>query len=306
MLSLGTSLSVRVELLSRAPAALLVQLHSGAMRINQCLAGTQNSGALCRHLLSDRVLVLCLLSGVGCSDTEPVREIVPVTTGEPGYVQAAPLYQVMIPDSLQTAVIWDQNSPLLVNMVLEDETVLAGDTILSGTDPFFAVEMERVEMALNIAEAIGDSIVIDSLSVLLSDSSSFVFVTSPAAGSIRSLAFQEGTLQPGDTIATVTGSPPDSVYFLSPAYFHIRWPGNLPGCTVTDRGLQCYGPLPGAATSIPGTWSLQPQFIFEEGLNSFLLATAGDTIPITVIGSTDTSKIIYSVFPLDSVALTPW
>ncbi|MCK5132263.1 MAG: hypothetical protein KAR40_08955 [Candidatus Sabulitectum sp.] len=236
----------------------------------------------------------------------PAREIVPVASEEPGYVQPAPLYLVMIPDSFQTAVIWDQNSPLLVNMVLEDETVLAGDTILSGTDPFFAVEMERVEMALNIAEAIGDSIAIDSLFTLLSDSSSFFFVTSPAAGSIRSLAFQEGTLQPGDTIATVTGPPPDSVYFLSPDYFHIRWPENLPGCTVTERGLQCRGPLPGAATSIPGTWSLQPQFIFEEGLNSFLLATAGDTIPITIIGSTDTSKIIYSVFPLDSVALTPW
>ncbi|MCK5134027.1 MAG: hypothetical protein KAR40_17995, partial [Candidatus Sabulitectum sp.] len=42
--------------LFRAPAALLVRLHSGAMRTNQCLAGTQNSGALYRHLIPDRVL----------------------------------------------------------------------------------------------------------------------------------------------------------------------------------------------------------------------------------------------------------
>ncbi len=55
VLSLGTP-SVRAEWLSRAPAALLVQLHSGAMRINQCLAETQDSCALHRHLLSDRVL----------------------------------------------------------------------------------------------------------------------------------------------------------------------------------------------------------------------------------------------------------
>ncbi len=42
--------------LSRAPAALLAQLHSGAMRINHCLAGTQDSCALYRHLIRDRVL----------------------------------------------------------------------------------------------------------------------------------------------------------------------------------------------------------------------------------------------------------
>ncbi len=46
--------------LSRAPAALLVQLHSGAMRINQCLAGTQNSSASGRHLIPDRALPVFL------------------------------------------------------------------------------------------------------------------------------------------------------------------------------------------------------------------------------------------------------
>ncbi len=249
--------------------------------------------------------VFCLVPCFGCGNADPMRETIPVT-GEPGYVQAAPPYRVIIPDSLQTAVVWDQNSPLLINMVILEGSVQAGDTVLSGTDPFFSVEKERVEMALNIALAIGDSIAVDSLSAMLSDSSSFVFVTSPATGVLRNLPLQGSTLQPGDTIALVTGPPPDSVYILSPDYFHIRWPGNLQGCTVTDRGLQCYGPWPGATASVPGTWALQPQFIYEDGLKSFLLATTGDTIPITVIGSTDTSRIIYSPLPLDSLALIPW
>ena len=56
VLPLGTP-SGRVRWLSIAPAVLLFQLHSGAMRMNQCLAGTQDSGALPRHLIPDRVLV---------------------------------------------------------------------------------------------------------------------------------------------------------------------------------------------------------------------------------------------------------
>ena len=54
--ALCQAIAVASYWLSRAPAALLVQLHSGAMRINQWLAGTQDSCALHRHLLSDRVL----------------------------------------------------------------------------------------------------------------------------------------------------------------------------------------------------------------------------------------------------------
>lgn len=248
---------------------------------------------------------LVQLTCLGCQEAVPEREISHIAT-EVGFVEAAPLYQVVVPESLQTAVVWRQSSPLLVNTVSHNEFVMVGDTILSGSDPFFSMEMERVEMALNIAVAIKDSIAIDSLSIMLSDSSSFIFVTSPASGVINNLPANGHTLQPGDTVAVVTGPPPDSVYILLPDYFHVRWPGNLPGCTVTSRGLRCYGPWPGATTSIPGVWSLHPQFIYENDLNSFLIAASGDTIPITVIGYTDTFKIIYSTLQLDSVALTPW
>lgn len=247
--------------------------------------------------------MLCLLSG--CSDASPVREIVPVTAVS-GYAHPGPLYNVITPDSLKSAVVWSQNLPLLVNAILQEEYVLAGDTILMGTDPLFSVEMERIGMALNIAEAAGDSVAVDSLTAILSDSSSFIFMTSPTTGTIINLVSPGSTLQPGDTIAVITGAPPDSVYILTPDYFHAGWPENLPGCTVTDTGLRCFGAWPGATASIPGTWSVEPQFIYEDGLKSFLLATAGDTIPVTIMGFTDTSKIIYSAFSLDSVSLSPW
>ncbi len=248
-------------------------------------------------------LVPCLI--LGCSDKVPVREVIPVT-GEVGYVQEAPSYNVVIPDSLKTGIMWNRSFPLLVHLVSQEEYMETGDTVLMGTDPFYSVEMERVTMALNIAEATGDTAAMDSLYTILTDSSSYFYVTSPATGVVETLSLPGSILQPGDSIASITGPPPDSVYILTPEYFHIRWPADLPGCTVTDSGLQCYGPLPGSETSIPGTWSLKPQFIYEEDLDSFLITAAGDSIPVTIIGSTDTSKIIYSTFPLDSIALTPW
>lgn len=250
----------------------------------------------------------CLVLGLlpGCGETDPDQEIAVTAIFATGFVQTAPLYIVSVPDSLSTALIWNQNSPLFVSTITRDEYTMSGDTVLSGTDPFFSVETARLEMALSIARAVEDTAAIDSLSALLADSSSFVYVTSTRDGSIQNLVSTGSILQPGDTIAIVTGPPPDSLYILSPAYSHIRWPAPLPGCIVTPQGLQCTGSWPGAATSIPGTWSVQPQFIHEEGLLSFLLATAGDTIPITVIGYTDTSRIIYCTFLLDSIALTPW
>ncbi len=51
--------------LSQVPAMLLLQLHSGAMRMKQCLAGTRNSNALYRHKFHDNVLVL--ISDYCCS-----------------------------------------------------------------------------------------------------------------------------------------------------------------------------------------------------------------------------------------------
>ncbi|MCK5034562.1 MAG: hypothetical protein KAS73_01625 [Candidatus Sabulitectum sp.] len=249
-------------------------------------------------------LVLSLMSG--CGEADPDEKIVVVAISETGFVQTAPLYHVSAPDSFRTALIWDQNSPLLVSMITRDEYTTSGDTVLSGTDPFFSFETDRLEMALSIARAVEDTASIDSLSALLADSSSFVYFTSSRSGSILNLVSTGSILQPGDTIAIVTGPPPDSLFILSPAYSHIRWPAPLPGCIVTTHGLQCTGPWPGASASIPGTWSVQPQFIHEEGLLSFLIAAAGDTIPITVIGYTDTSRIIYCTFLLDSIALTPW
>jgi len=254
------------------------------------------------------VFCLVLYPVSGCSqkpETHP-PVIQQVTATDTGFVHRPPVFNVIRPDSLEVPVLWIHNSPLLIRTVTSEFTVGIGDTIVSGTDPFFSVETQRLQMALSMAEATGDTVAVDSLAALLADSSAVVFITSPVSGIIESQAVQGRTLQPGDTVATVTSSPPDSVYILSPAYHHIKWPEGLEGCRATDRGLRCTGPWPGETATLPGTWSLHQRFIYEKDLDSFVIAAAGDTLPVAIIGYTDTSKIIYSSFPLDSVALIPW
>jgi hypothetical protein len=251
-------------------------------------------------------LVLYPVSGcTGEPETHP-SVIHQATANDTGFVHEPPVFNVIRPDSLKVPVLWIHNSPLFIRTVTSEFTVGIGDTILSGTDPFFLVETQRLQMALGMAEATGDTVAVDSLTALLADSSAVVFITSPMSGVIESQAVQGRTLQPGDTVATVIGSPPDSVYILSPAYHYIMWPKYIEGCRITDQGLQCTGSWPGETATLPGTWSLQQRFIYENDLDSFVITAAEDTVSVAIIGYTDTSKIIYSSFPLDSVALIPW
>jgi hypothetical protein len=273
---------------------------------------------ICLHLLKAvgtvpktivfALFCLVLYFAAGCSSEPQVRlpETRQVNTGEVGFVHQPPLYHVLEPDSLEVPIVWNNSSPLFVRAVFSENTIAAGDTVLSGIDPFFSMETQRLEMALSIAEATGDSVAADSLGVLLLDSSVVVYITSPAAGVIENTAEPGSTVQPGDTVASVTGPPPDSVYVLVPSYDHIRWPENLEGCRVTEHGLQCTGPWPGETAALPGIRSLPQRFIYENHLDSFVITAAGDTLSVEIIGYTDTSKIIYSSFLLDSVALTSW
>jgi len=243
---------------------------------------------------------------IGCGNQTPAARWEAADRRQTGFAFPGPLYDVITPDSLDTPVIWSQNYPLLISTAAITEEVDKGDTVFSGAEPFLHLERERAEMELSMAEAIGDRAAQDSLEAFLSDSSFIVFITAPASGHIRILVEQGKTVQPGDNMAVITGAPPDSVYILSPVYTHIRWPENLNGCTVTDRGLQCRGAWPGEEASLPGTWSLRQQFIHEDGLRTYVVSSMGDTLPITIIGSTDTSRIIYSVLPLDSISLLGW
>lgn len=251
--------------------------------------------------------VLCLVPFLlACFSDQGQIEIITPNILESGYAQPAPFYDVVLPESINTYIIWDQRSPLIVKSMTQKTSVLNNDTILVGFDPFFEVEMLRLEMEIAIAEAVGDSALVDSLSNELDHPSLFTYVLSPSEGMIQLMTDIDNTLQPGDSIGLIVGSPPDSLYFLSPDYNHIRWPEDLAENIVTSEGLQFNGYPPEEPASLPGVWSIEHRFIHETELDSYLITITSDTIPIIVMGTKENAKIIYSVLALDSISVIPW
>lgn len=223
-----------------------------------------------------------------------------------GYVTSGPMFPVRIPDSLTTIVSWNSPVELVVVETRENRTVEQGDTLMVGSDPFLAMELDRLGMELQFAAATGDSSASDSLQALLSDSSMYIAVEAPVSGRAVIMISTGITVQPGDTIAAITGPPPDSVYIILPSEGHIRWPDVVPGCTGRGPELLCRGVCTGDSVSIPGVYRIEPRFVHEEGLRTFLLSTEGDTLDVTVTGSFQEFRTIYSHVQLDSIPLSAW
>lgn len=198
------------------------------------------------------------------------------------------------------------DSPLVVVETATGGSTARGDTVLLCSHPFLEIETERINMQLEMALATADTAAVDSLRGILADSSVFIPVVSSFEG-IMDVRIDPGDLiQPGDTLASVKGSPPDSVYVLLPGPGHIAWPAGLPNCTAVSGGLLCTGPFPGDSAGLSGTYSVAGHFIHEDGLATFLLPAGGDTIPVQVIGSRNGLRTVFSPVPLDSVPLYRW
>lgn len=252
-------------------------------------------------------ILICPVLSAGCSQQEaPPAVTVHEVQSETGYVTAGPMFPVRVPDSLATPVIWSESVELLVVETAAGGNTLQGDTLIMGSDPFLAMEMDRLSMELQIASASGDSIASDSLEALLADSSIYTAVEAPLSGIVQILVTADETLQPGDTLAVITGSPPDSLFFILPSEGHIRWPDHVPGCTVNSGELVCSGVIPGDSVIIPGVYRIEPRYVHEEGLETFLLSASGDTVEVTVMGSYQEFRTVFSEVQLDSIPLTGW
>lgn len=252
--------------------------------------------------------VICPVLFLSCRGEDGDSERVSGNTSTvlTGYARPGPLYATARPDSMVNNVIWSGNSPLLVVEINDAEQVETGDTLLTGSDPFLAIETERLEMELEFARAMGDTVAADSLRMIIEDPTAFVSVVSPFAGRTELLVSAGGTIEPGDLVAIVKGPPPDSVYVILPADDQIRWPGDIPGCQTTPGGLVCTGIWPGDSVSVQGIYSVEDHFIHEQGLKTFLLTTDSDTLPVTVMENRNGYRVIYSMVPLDSIPISEW
>jgi hypothetical protein len=183
---------------------------------------------------------------------------------------------------------------------------MPGDTIASGTEPFLSMELERLSMRLELAEATGNLLLADSLRQTLADSAAFFsHVLSPAGGRLMLHARAGETIVPMQSVATVVEPPPDSLYLMLPLFDLTAWPDSIPGCTFTDAGLLCTG-TPPSGGSVQGFYLLQGRFIHERGLSTYVVSSGGDSLPVSVSGSSGQFRVIHSGLSLDSIQLVPW
>ncbi len=242
---------------------------------------------------------------VGCKQNKPVQ-IGTETSRQLGYAVSSPLFAVMLPDSISIPILWEENFALNVLFLSDNSFITEGDTIAFGVDPFYILEKQRLEMSLAMAEASNNFSSIDSLQYLLEDSSAYYSILSSEEGLIEYKVLVDETIQPADTIALITSSPPDSTYFLIPDFEQISSSFTIPGATVTEEGISFLGLPPTGKVSLPEIWEVKSNLVYENNLNSFLVSVQNDTISVSIIGFTDSTRVLFTTVSLDSLPLLFW
>lgn len=252
------------------------------------------------------LLLICpVLLFMGCG-REPHVERFSGTEPLEGVAERAPAFSVEKPDSMVSHLIWSGDSPLLILETFGTETALPGDTAALGADPFLEIEFDRLSMELQFAIATGDSVSVDSLRTLLDDPSVYIPVLFNTGGRVELKVLPGAEIQPGDTVAAVTGPPPESIFVVLPEAGHLLWPYEIEGTRLPSGGLMMVGEFPGDSTIIPGFYSVASHFIHEKSLSTFLVTTSGDTLHVTVTGNTNGTRTVYSAVPLESLILSGW
>lgn len=251
------------------------------------------------------LIIVCPVLLAGCGE-KPVVNRVFTEESHTGRAEPASPFQVARPDSMVSYLVLAGNSPLVVLETGTAETVEAGDTAAICADPFLEMEIQRKTMELEFALATGDSSRADSLFQLLADSSVYIpVVFTEGGGRVEIMVLAGEEIHPGDTVASVTVPPSDSVYIVMPGEGHLRWPEGIEGIVLSSGRLMCRGNWPGNYIRLPGFYAVESHFIHEVGLGTFLF-TPEDTLQVMVTGNLNGMRTVYSAVSLDTLTLTGW
>ncbi len=192
-----------------------------------------------------------------------------------------------------------------------------GDTLFQLLEDLHIVEIERLSMELDMASAMlfSDSLLrqkVDSLTLLLDSlkSNEETLYISPLKGTVEQvLIVPDQRIRPGNAVADVSIAsselfqvfpPPDCVMNLWPEEGSgIRFIEERPGYAVYSGELPVIEALFSELMTVP-------RFaVFESELESYVITTDNDTIPVFRAGQTNNSHvIILPMEPLSSNLLT--
>lgn len=255
-----------------------------------------------------------------CGYPEEGNETLPLTEREPVTAHAARIagfrFEASPPDTV--SLKWSGEGSAVVTDIhfspgLEIQT---GDTLFNLLEDLHIVEMERLSMELDMASAMlsSDSLLrqkVDSLTLLLDSllADGETLYISPLKGTVEEvLIAADQRIRPGSFVADVSVAsselfqvfpPPDCIVNLWPEEGSgIRFIEERPGYAVYS------GELP-AIEALFSELLMVPRFaVFESELESYVITTDNDTIPVFRAGETNNHVIILPMEPLTSNLLT--
>ncbi len=209
-------------------------------------------------------------------------------------------------ESRPVPVLLAGSDQFLLDSVAAIGRVEPGDTLARLMDPVGAFLRSRTEMELALAGARGDTASADSLRAVLASPPWVRWVLSPLEGQV-SFPPRGLLLNPGDTLAVISARA-ESLWVLTSPVPLPYWPP-MEGLTIlgfsADTAL-VRGMVPESAFCLPGSWTVPGTALRESGLHIFVVSASGDSIPVRVLGETDSGVLVYSGHSLDSLPLVPW
>jgi hypothetical protein len=189
----------------------------------------------------------------------------------------------------------------------QDSMIAMGDTLLILEDGLRKIEMQRLEMELRLAEAFSASSPSDRMARLRADSLSAVLealagsvlvpATSPAGGVLLSTGPGEGDAVAPGTLLALLSVGPDSLFVVSPpaGVMMTSWPsraGSMALVEQTPSAAVYYGVPSTDGSDFGSLFSVVRNALYEDGLRTFLVTQAGDTLEAVMAGSSERGIIV--------------
>lgn len=188
-----------------------------------------------------------------------------------------------------------------------DSVIALGDTLLILEDGLRKMEMQRLEMELELAEAFSVASPSDGMARLRADSLSVVLdalarsvlvpATSPAGGVLLSTGPKEGDTVSSGTLLALLSVGPESLFVATPpaGVVMTSWPSRAGSMTLVEQtpsSAVYYGVPASDGSDFGSLFSVVRNALYEDGLRTFLVSLAGDTLEAGMAGSGESGIIV--------------
>jgi hypothetical protein len=206
-------------------------------------------------------------------------------------------------------VTWKGGGPAEIVSIrsFADGTVALGDTLFLLEEGLRQVEIQRLEMELQLAEAFATASPSDEAARLHADSllvmleslqrAAIVPATSPAGGILLSMGPEEGEVVVPGTLLALLSVGPESLFVVSPpaGVTISSWPaqaGSLKLVEPLSSTAVYYGVPATDGSDFGSLFSVVRNALFEDGLRTFMITQTGDTLETGMVGSSESGIIV--------------